>query len=81
MRTFGSLVLFAALILLGVGAYILQEEFANPITAQSMGLLAAAFVMAVAMILLYYRVKTRVGGTCVRQKLIFGYVRWRLPDG
>jgi divalent metal cation (Fe/Co/Zn/Cd) transporter len=60
MRTFGSLVLFAALILLCVGAYILRQEFADPITAQAFGLVAAAFVMAVAATLLYYRVKMKV---------------------
>jgi uncharacterized BrkB/YihY/UPF0761 family membrane protein len=60
MRTFGSLVLFAALILLSVGAYILRQEFADPIAAQAFGLVAAAFVMAVAAILLYYRVKMKV---------------------
>lgn len=59
MRTFGSLVLFVAVLLLVVGAYILQEEFANPIAAQPFGLLGAAFVMGIAAILLYYRAKTR----------------------
>jgi hypothetical protein len=59
MHTFGSQALFVALLLLSLGAYMIQEEFANPIATQSIGLFAAALVLATAAMLLYYRVATR----------------------
>jgi hypothetical protein len=58
-RTFGSLACFLALSLLGLGVYILVDTFANPIAAQAAAILAAAFIIALASIILFYLFKPR----------------------
>jgi hypothetical protein len=58
-RTFGSLACFLALTFLGFGVYILADAFADPIAAQSGALVAAAFIIALASILLFYLFKPK----------------------
>ena len=53
-RTFGSLGSGPALFFLGAGVYLLQEVFSNPLRDQSAGLITGAFVIALAVILIYY---------------------------
>src|SRR5215472_5970790 len=59
MRTFSSIASFLALFLLALGVYIIKEEFANPIAAQSIALLTAAFVLATGVTLLAYLIPPR----------------------
>jgi hypothetical protein len=59
IRTFGSFAMFLSLTLLSLGTYIIADEFANPLAAQPMGLFMAAFVLALAVVLLYYLVQPR----------------------
>jgi hypothetical protein len=56
-RTFGGLVSFLAVTFLGTGIYILDDAFANPLAAQAVTLIAAAFIIALATILLFYLLK------------------------
>jgi multisubunit Na+/H+ antiporter MnhG subunit len=58
-RTFGSLACFLALTLLGLGVYILADAFANPMTEQATTLVFAAFILALASIMLFYLFKPR----------------------
>ncbi len=58
-RTFGSLVGFLALLFLLLGFYLLGDAFAHPLDAQAAGILAAAFSITLAAILLYYLLKPR----------------------
>jgi uncharacterized membrane protein YbhN (UPF0104 family) len=51
---FSSLGGFLALLLLGVGIYLLQEAVVDPLSAQPITLVAGAFVMAVASMLIYF---------------------------
>jgi hypothetical protein len=60
-RTFGGLACFLALTLLCAGIYILAEALANPIEAQAVAVIASAFTIALAAILLFYVVKPRKG--------------------
>jgi hypothetical protein len=53
IRTFGGLAIFLALGLLCLGVYLIENEFANPLASQSLGLFTAAFLLATAMALLY----------------------------
>jgi hypothetical protein len=53
MRTFGGLAIFLTLGLLCLGFYLIEDQFANPLASQSLGLFAAAFILATAMTLLY----------------------------
>jgi hypothetical protein len=53
LRTFGGLALLLALALLIVGIYLIEDQFTNPLASQSIGLFAAAFVLASALALLY----------------------------
>lgn len=53
-RTFGSLVGFISLVLVCLGTYLIADSLTNPLEAQASALLAAAFVLGVAAILLYY---------------------------
>jgi hypothetical protein len=43
MRTFGGLAIFLTLGLLCLGFYLIEDQFANPLASQSLGLFAAAF--------------------------------------
>jgi hypothetical protein len=58
-RTFGSLLGFLALLLLILGAYILEDIFANPITAQPAALLVAGFLLGLDAVLLFFMMKPR----------------------
>jgi hypothetical protein len=53
-RTFGGLGSFLAVIFLGGGVYLLQESFTDPLQAQAVGLIAGAFIIALATILIYF---------------------------
>ena len=53
-RTFGGLGSFLAVIFLGAGIYLLQESFTDPLRAQAVGLIAGAFIIALATILIYF---------------------------
>ena len=50
-RTFGSIAGFAALGLLSLGVYLLVDAFAHPVEAEAAGVILAAFVIAMAMLL------------------------------
>jgi hypothetical protein len=56
-RTFGGLASFLAVIFLAWGTYVLDDAFANPIAAQAAAVIAAAFSIALATILLFYLLK------------------------
>jgi hypothetical protein len=58
-KTFGSLASFLAFSFLGMGIYILADAFENPVAAQAAALIGAAFVIALASIILYYLLKPR----------------------
>jgi hypothetical protein len=58
-RTFGGLVCFLAGIFLCWGIYTLEEAFAHPVDAQAAALIAAAFAIALAILLLFYLFKPR----------------------
>jgi hypothetical protein len=58
-RTFGGLVSFLAVTFLCTGIYILDDAFANPLAAQAVTLVAAAFIIALATILLFYLLKPK----------------------
>lgn len=66
IRTFGSFAIFVALSLLCLGIYIIADEFANPLAAQPFGLFIAAFILALAVILLYYLIQPRRNRWCRR---------------
>jgi|SRR5919109_1641021 hypothetical protein len=53
-RTFGSIAGFAALGLLSLGVYLLADAFAHPVDAEAAGVILAAFVIAMAMLLLVF---------------------------
>jgi hypothetical protein len=56
-RTFGSLASFLAIIFLCFGVYLLADAFAHPVAAETHAIMAAAFVIALATILLFYVLK------------------------
>jgi|HubBroStandDraft_6_1064221.scaffolds.fasta_scaffold25304_2 hypothetical protein len=60
-RTFGSLVSFLAILFLFGGLYLLGDAFEHPLDAQAAGVLAAAFSITLASILLYFVFKPRQG--------------------
>lgn len=51
---FSGLVGFLAVLFLGVGIYLLQEAVVDPLRAQSITLIAGAFALAVASMLIYF---------------------------
>lgn len=53
-RTFGSIAGFAALGLLSLGIYLLADAFAHPVDAEAAGVILAAFVIAMAMLLFVF---------------------------
>lgn len=53
LNTFAGIGFFLVLSLLALGAYLIEQEFANPMEAQSVGLLLAALLIATAITLLY----------------------------
>jgi len=58
-HTFGGLTCFLAGIFLCWGIYILEDAFAHPVDAQAAALIAAAFAIALALLLLFYLFKPR----------------------
>jgi hypothetical protein len=58
-RTFGSLGSFTATIFLGAEIYLLREAFADPLNAQSVGVISGAVVIALATMLIYFLVSPR----------------------
>lgn len=60
-RTFGGLVCFLAGMFLCLGIYILEDLFAHPVDAEAAALIAAAFAIALAILLLFYLFKPRHG--------------------
>ena len=54
VKTFGGLLIWLALMLLFTGGYILHQELANPLEADSSGLISGAFLLAIAVILVFY---------------------------
>ncbi|HEY2546183.1 MAG TPA: hypothetical protein VGI46_08975 [Candidatus Acidoferrum sp.] len=60
-RTFGSLAGFLALLFLIFGFYILEDAFEHPLAAQAAAILAAAFSITLAAILIYFLLKPRRG--------------------
>jgi hypothetical protein len=53
LRTFRGLALLLALVLFVLGAYMIADEFKNPLASQSFGLFTAAFLLASAMALIH----------------------------
>jgi len=67
-RTFGSLASFLALTLIAGGGYILGDAFAHPVDAQAAGLITAAFVIALGLLLLFYLLKPRRAAGTARRR-------------
>jgi len=59
VRTFGSLAGFAAITFLCAGLYILDDAFANPRDAGAAAVLSAAFIIALAAMLLFFLIKPK----------------------
>jgi len=53
-RTFGSIAGVAALGLLSMGVYLLSDAFAHPVNAEAAGVILAACVIAMAMLLFVF---------------------------
>jgi hypothetical protein len=60
-RTFGSLASFLAALFLILGLYLLGDAFEHPLDAQAAAVLAAAFSITLATILLFFLLKPRHG--------------------
>jgi riboflavin transporter FmnP len=58
-RTFGSLASFLAVLFLIIGFYLLGDAFEHPLAAPAVAVLAAAFSITLAAILLYFLIKPR----------------------
>jgi hypothetical protein len=58
-RTFAGIAIFLIFSFLGFGAYLIQDEFANPVAAQSIGLFTAALILTTGAILLFYLLQPR----------------------
>ena len=58
-RTFGGLAGFVVVTFLCVGLYILEDAFANPLNAGAAAVICAAFIIALAAMLLFYLIKPR----------------------
>jgi hypothetical protein len=56
-RTFGSLASFLVVIFLCGGLYILEDVFANPLDAGAAAVIAAAFIITLAAMLLFFLIK------------------------
>jgi len=54
LNMFAGIGFFLVFALLALGGYLIEQEFANPMQAQSVGLLFAALLIATASTLLYY---------------------------
>lgn len=53
LPAFGGQAVWVALTLLALGAYLIEDQFANPVQAPAVGLLFAALLIATAVTLLY----------------------------
>ncbi len=53
LRTFGGLAILLVVALFVLGAYLIEDQFTNPLASQSLGLFAAAVLLASAMAMLY----------------------------
>jgi hypothetical protein len=53
LNTFAGLAFCVAFSLLALGSYLIEQQFENPVEAQSIGLLFAALLIATAITLLY----------------------------
>src|ERR1700685_3656757 len=53
MRTFAGLAIVLTLVLLCLGVYLIQDQFAHPLPSSSIALFTAAVILATAMTLLY----------------------------
>ena len=53
-RTFGGMLTCTALLLLGFGAYLIEDQFANPLTSNPAGLFLAAAMVASGLVLMSY---------------------------
>jgi hypothetical protein len=60
-RTFGSLACFLAVLFLILGSYLLADALEHPLDAQATAILAAAFSITLAAILLFFLLKPRRG--------------------
>ena len=58
-RTFGSLAGFVVLTFLCLGLYILEDAIANPLNEGAAAVISAAFIIALAAMLLFYLIKPR----------------------
>lgn len=54
LNMFAGIGFFLVFSLLALGGYLIEQEFVNPMEAQSVGLLFAALLIATAITLLYY---------------------------
>jgi len=59
VSTFGGLAGFAAVTFLCAGLYILDDVFANPLTAGAAAVISAAFIIALAAMLLFFLIKPK----------------------
>jgi hypothetical protein len=66
VRTFGSLATFLAMLFLLLGSYLLGDALEHPLAAQAVAVLAAAFSITLAAILLYFLLKPRRGQRAMR---------------
>jgi len=53
VRTFAGLAAFAVLSLFGLGSYLIEQQFTDPMQSQAPALLLGALLLATAIILLY----------------------------
>src|SRR6266852_7259869 len=65
-RTFGGLATFLVLTFLCAGIYLLEDAVANPLAAQAAALIFAAFIIALAAILLFYLILPKNGAPTSR---------------
>jgi len=59
-RTFGGLLTFTALLFLSCGVYLVSRPLIDPVAAHEAGMLAGAFAIALASILLFYLAKSAI---------------------
>jgi hypothetical protein len=59
VRTFGSLAGFVVVTFLCCGLYILDDAIANPLNAGAAAVISAAFIIALAAMLLFFLIKPR----------------------
>ncbi|MCU1240853.1 MAG: hypothetical protein JWO71_1579 [Candidatus Acidoferrum typicum] len=72
LNTFGGIGFSLAFSLLALGGYLIEQQFANPIDAQSLALPVAALLIATAIALLYCLLHSS-------RKLQHGIAAWRAP--